>query len=160
MGSFKELVIEMNDAIQDMYHNATLGGSLITESDYESDLYESHFEIHKKASLEELGELFPELISVFGDIYQYGRGGRTVMPSGLITYGGGPRWRIKRGDELDQNLITKKNIELIKDFNTHVKNWCKKDPDYILAQIRKDFKKEIAKNAGKKRVTRTITEYK
>ena len=81
-----------------------------------------------------------EKISQYGDLkrtdskrgllYQYGRGGRTLAPEGLIKTGGGSSFRIK--EEIADDWNTEALTELVlvlESFNKFVDAWCKDVPN-------------------------------
>lgn len=98
-----------------------------------------------------------ERISDYGEIYQYGRGGRTLAPCGLIRSRGGSGYHILADDIADEWSIPRL-VELIltvEAFNAHVESWCKSVP-----KMWEEEKKETGLNRriwhydGKRRVSR------
>ena len=67
-----------------------------------------------------------ERITEYGRVYQYGRGGRTLAPEGLVTYRGSP-------DEVHFSRCcifdVVEAIQIIEAFNRYVGDWCKAVPE-------------------------------
>lgn len=149
---------QIDNELKRIYHNATLGGKLTTDSDYESDLYQSQLdlEISEALSDENIKDGFPTLFKLFGSIYQYGRGGRTVCFEKLhrdSRYGSA----IFKSSDLDLEAYSNETLEDIarelKEFNDSVRSWCSSMPDHILEDIREQYAEQIAENKGKRRTT-------
>jgi hypothetical protein len=106
---------------------------------------------------ETLEENYPSLAR-FGKVCQWGRGGRTLAPEGLIEMHGGSRFSIKTADELFQDATQDELRQILTDlarFNRDVRNWCKVTPDAVLMNIRLHHREELAQNKNKKRVFMT-----
>jgi hypothetical protein len=143
-----------------IYHNATLGGSLRTESDFEEDIFSDIFELERNMAIEDAETEFSELVDMFGTLYQFGRGGRTLAFNDLIKGHGGSRYSVKTLEELGLDEIDTDKLEriliLLNRFNDEVRSWCKSAPDYILRDIREEYAEEIKENRNKKRTTVTV----
>jgi hypothetical protein len=139
-----------------LYHNATLRGKLCTESDYESDLFQNEFDFECRQAIDEA----QELCEGYGEVYQWGRGGRTLAPSGLIIQRGGSSFRIKGIEDLDLEPQEFRALyKMLKRFNDAVQNWCSTRPDEILTELRAEYSESLAENKNKKRVVRTVVDY-
>jgi hypothetical protein len=92
---------QVNKELRALYHNATL----TVESDYEQDLYDQVFQDECEAAIDFLNatmkDNYPSLAR-FGKVYQWGRGGRTLAPEGLVDSSGYPL----DADELFQDIVT------------------------------------------------------
>jgi hypothetical protein len=150
------LIETLNKELTRLYHNATPSGELRCESDFEADLFDECFELKKEMGLEMLGIEFQELIQKYGDIEQYGRGGRTLAPNQLMN-DHGPI------DSSSMKDLPKEEMQWLaqelKRFNDCIIRWNRTTPDMIIRQIRKEYASEIQKNKNKKRVTRTVVSY-
>ena len=152
-----DLKAELQNELDKIYHNATLHGKLRTESDYEYDLVESELRLIIEMSFEDLKLELPEIFN-YGEVYQYGRGGRTVCPKKLVN--GGVYWRIKKVDDLEMTASEMRTLlKVLRKFNTLVREFCSSVTDSVIEDIRLEHAEDIAKNKGKKRKIRTITEY-
>jgi hypothetical protein len=143
-----------------IYHNATLRGSLRTESDFEEDIFNEVFESERNMAIEDAETEFSELVDMFGHIYQFGRGGRTLAFDDLMKGHGGSRYSVKTLEELGLDEIDTDKLEriliLLNRFNDEVRSWCKSAPDHILRDIREEYAEEIKENRNKKRTTVTV----
>lgn len=65
-------------------------------------------------------------ITEFGELFQWGRGGRTVAPENLINSRGGSYFRIKDSSYFEgmSNLDLTDMIQVIEAFNTYIEKWC------------------------------------
>lgn len=153
------LKIELDSELKLLYHNATLSGKLRTESDYEADLFESELNDHIEREFSDIRYTFPEILD-YGEVYAFGRGGRTLAPENLIETLGGSRFRIKGVYELNLTpLEMRKLLKTLRLFNEQVRLWCRTVPDNIIMSIREDYKDDLEKNKNKKRKTITKTIY-
>ena len=162
MKNLKEQVVNecLKIELTRMYHNATLKNKLFCESDFESDLFYREFQFQVELAFEDIKHETPNILN-YGPVYQYGRGGRTVAPESLINRRGGGSFSIKNVEQLEnENFDLEQLLKDLKEFNDFVIQWCKITPDNILLDIRNEFKDLLKKNKNKKRVIRTITEYK
>lgn len=148
---------ELQDELNKIYHNATLHGKLIAESDFESDLVDSELRFRIEMSFEDLKLELPEIFN-YGKVYQYGRGGRTVCPEKLVS--GGVYWRIKKVTDLEMTASELRTLlKVLKKFNALVRDFCSSVTDSVIEDIRLEYAEDIAKNKGKKRKIKTVTEY-
>ena len=73
-----------------------------------------------------------ECISEFGELWQYGRGGKTLAPKNLIEMGGGGRFSTRKdyfeGERVATYAEMTRSIVIIESFNAHVAAWCKDVP--------------------------------
>lgn len=142
------LLDRLDSALKDIYHNATLHIPMsiddpdgkffeyLTESgsreiEYiEEGLGTSHKEWKKQ---ERLGFTHNERyfwlvskITEYGNLYQWGRGGRTVAPDNLVNQRGGSGFRIKNSSNFEEtsNADLTDMIQVIEAFNHYVKTWC------------------------------------
>lgn len=163
-----EALAALDAEIKNMYHNATLGGDLRTESDFEADLFESELEFWREQALEDLEEEFNDVIDSHGAIYQYGRGGRTLCFSDIHKnghYGNSfhaaadllPNYS---DEEVGEAVSWAEGLRgRLAEFNQRVRDWCKTAPDECLKQIREEHVDAIKANAGKRRKVRQVVSY-
>lgn len=152
-----KLKAELQNELDKMYHNATLHGKLRTESDYENDLVESELRFRIEMSFEDLKLELPEIFN-YGEVYQYGRGGRTVCPEKLVS--GGVYWRIKKVDDLEMTASEMRTLlKVLRKFDALVRDFCSSVTDSVIEDIRLEHAEGLAKNKNKKRRTKTVTEY-
>jgi hypothetical protein len=154
----QELLNKLNKELKRLYHNATLHGSLVVESDFERDLFDETFQLECEAAIDSLNDdltiRYP-MLSAYGPVYQFGRGGRTLAFEGLVDSGGYPLdvrmlFHDRSTSELEQILTE------IARFNEEVRDWCQTVPDAILLSLRKKYREELAQNKGKKRAIMTV----
>lgn len=77
-----------------------------------------------------------EWITDYGQVFQFGRGGRTLAPRELII--GGITWRVQ--DEYFNTYPISDVVDairIIESFNRYVGNWCRAVPS-LWAEIQKD----------------------
>jgi hypothetical protein len=154
----QEMLQKLDKELKRLYHNATLHGRLTVESDYERDLFDETFQLECEAAIDSLNDnltiLYP-MLSAYGPVYQFGRGGRTLAPEGLVDSGGYPldaeTLFYDRSDEELEQILTE-----LAHFNKQVRDWCQTVPDAILLSLRKKYRDELAQNKGKKRTTITV----
>lgn len=166
MGVFKQLELirtDLSKELKRLYHNATLTGKLRTESDFESDLFQSRMEFEIEVAFQDLNDgLIPGLESFtkkYGEVFSYGRGGRTVAPSCFIE-SRGFSWKIKRLEDLEENFEDLETLlNDLKVFNDFVINWCSSVPDQVIEQNREENFEDLEKFKDKKRRTRTVVSY-
>lgn len=98
-----------------------------------------------------------EWISDFGELYQYGRGGRTLAPSDLVRSRGGSGYFILADEIADEWSIPRliHLIRVVESFNKHVESWCKSVPE-MWAEEKKEtgLNRRIWHYDGKRRVSR------
>jgi hypothetical protein len=71
-----------------------------------------------------------ERIGEYGDLYQWGRGGRTLAPTHLIRQHGGSSF--STNDDCGADLPIRQCVELtriVESFNRQVADWCKSIPE-------------------------------
>lgn len=79
-------------------------------------------------SLEQSGHFAYEKIINYGDLYQYGRGGRTLAPEHLTA--GGSRWRIDESPADEWNIGELcELIQILESFNAMVNAWNRSIPE-------------------------------
>lgn len=67
-------------------------------------------------------------ISEYGKLYQWGRGGRTLAPEGLIRTGGGSSFSIRPAEDHDDDYEALVELcMIVESFNAYVKTWCSRD---------------------------------
>lgn len=144
-----KLYDRLDEALQDMYHNATLHFPFdldLTDNDWQNvndnagfaieDMNSKFFDDDKHWQKQiKLGfthnERFFWLVSRItdhGKLYTYGRGGRTLAPSKLIRSKGGSSFAIRDSSDLELTRSEATDmIQVIEAFNQYVNNWCKAD---------------------------------
>ncbi len=146
-----EVIEKLTTELERLYHNATLHNKLSCESDFEADLVQSQVEIECEMAFADLKHECPEILK-YGKVYQYGRGGRTVAPTGLINQRGGSSFSIKSVDDLDLSYQDSRTLlKDLKKFNDHVEAFCRYVTDSAIEFIREEHSEEIKENEGKKR---------
>lgn len=150
-----DLIARLEAALEDLYHNATPNYPSL-ESDYEQDLFQSWFEDCASHEIEDLkhDDLHGRFIKLYGPVYTYGRGGRTLAPSKLIV-DRGASFRIARSDDLDLSPTEARDlIRMLEAFNRDVAAWNKSIPEYWADAVEaNDWQQDIDANAGKRRAT-------
>lgn len=67
-------------------------------------------------------------ITEYGKLYQWGRGGRTLAPEGLIRTGGGSSFSIRPAEDHDDDYEALVELcMIVESFNAYVKTWCSRD---------------------------------
>lgn len=83
-----------------------------------------------------------ERISESGELYQYGRGGRTLAPDGLVKTGGGSSFWLR--EDYARELSYAAAVELVRvleSFNAYVGAWCRSVPEQW-AELERERKAE------------------
>lgn len=169
----KEAILERLDAaLKDTYHNATvhIPGSIPDNEIYEfSDhLYNfvfpyeieyirdglgvdgKHWERLARKGLIHPTEYKFYLVSratKFGDLYQWGRGGRTLAPDRLVRQTGAGRFRIPEAEKYeDWNALDMVElIQILEAFNQYVKNGCSQEAiESYYRDWKEDREQEVA----------------
>ena len=154
----QNLIEQLQNELENLYHNATLGW-VSTESDFEADLLDESIRHACQEAIHDLKYSHPEILE-YGQVYQWGRGGRTLAPSHLIRQLGGSSFSIKNVDDLDMTYFEmKKLLKVLTKFNQDVKNFCNSIPEHTLEYIRETYQDEIKENQGKKRQYYSGTRY-
>lgn len=150
------LTERLDEAIGNLYHNATVKYPSL-ESDYEQDLFNGWFE---DTCLFEIGdlkndEIFGEMIKQYGPVYQYGRGGRTLAPSKLVSHRGNP---IRDCTELCLSPLEMRSLlKQLLEFNRSIAAWCKSVAEQWQDAVEaNDWQTDIDENAGKRRKQVTV----
>lgn len=153
-----KLMEALNAELQRLHHNATPKLSSYARDDFESDLYEEQFRHAVDLAFDDLKEEFKDLIRKYGEVYQYGRGGRTVAPSKLIP--NGHYAHASKAEYLDlAPLEARWLLKELKRFNDAVIHWNTVAPDSVMEAVREEYADEIKANKGKRRVQRTVVSY-
>lgn len=202
----QNLVNRLERVLLEVYHNATPNYP-VAQNDYESDLFESWFELYAsdavsdlngyvqkkvrnnigryrdelhaqgkshKVSAKRSARLYSEMDEfpryrvpyMFGELYSWGRGGRTLAPEGIVKQRGGSSFSIKTAEALiDDRGMTREDITnaiiALEDFNQYIADWNQgvaAEWEYHKQQD-EDIQKDIDEHEGKKRVTYQKTEY-
>ena len=141
-----KLNARLDNAICDLYHNATIhfpnsiddpDGSLfdmvLEEGQNEIRYISEGLGYSKKewSKQERLGfthnERFYWLVSritEFGKLYQYGRGGRTLAPDGLVSSHGGSSFVLTTKKIGQTKAEVTDAIQIIEAFNQYINEWC------------------------------------
>lgn len=144
----------LSKAIQALYHNATPNFP-VARNDYESALFNTHFQMYQEISFKDLEDEFSDL----GEIYQYGRGGRTVAPSNFVRSLGGGAFRMLDSDNVDPDTAERLAIRL-EEFNETVRSWNKSIASWWTEEkLQLNLQPEIDSHDGMKRQTRTVVEW-
>lgn len=82
-----------------------------------------------------------EYIGEFGKLYQYGRGGRTLAPSDLVSDRGNPR-----EDYADKMAIAEcvRLLRIVESFNRYVTSWCDSVPEMWREHCEEEDATELA----------------
>ena len=70
-----------------------------------------------------------ERIGEFGKLYQWGRGGRTLAPDGLVKTGGGSQFSMRKDCEERSIADCIELIRIVESFNAYVAAWCAYVPE-------------------------------
>ena len=147
------LVSRLNDALLEMYHNATPTYPSL-ESDYEQDLFTSWFEDIASYELQDLkhDSLLGDFVKQYGPVYTFGRGGRTVAPDKLIV-SRGASFRVAQVEDLDLTpLEARRLLRDVTEFNRMVVSWNKSIPAIWKESVEANgWTEEIQANLGKTR---------
>lgn len=154
MSKSKKVSLEqrLEEELQRTYHNGTFGNSKYqAESDFEADQVESEVRSMVETEFSDLENQCP-LVCKFGEVYQYGRGGRTVAPDYIIRHGGGSSFSIKHADDfIDDPVNARRLLKALKQLNDYVEAFCTSAYDRAFEYVRESMSKELKKNKGKKR---------
>jgi hypothetical protein len=146
-----DLIKELQDELDNLYHNATIHYSVHCQSDYEADLLQSEIEMSCQIALDDIGEVCPDILN-YGEVYQYGRGGRTLAPDNLIRMRGGSSFSIKNVDDLELNYLEmRKLLKTLRKFNKLVNEFCSNVVKHSHEFITSEYSEEIENNKNKKR---------
>lgn len=85
-------------------------------------------------------------ITVFGKLYQWGRGGRTVAPDRLVSRRGGSCFSLVSSDTFaeESNAWLTEYIQIIEAFGHYVKNWNSKESMRSLYDAFCEYKEDAA----------------
>lgn len=76
---------------------------------------------------------------LFGELYQWGRGGRTLAPEKLVKARGGSSFSLQTDYFEDQPIREVTHaIRVLESFNEHVRDWCKSVPDMFKEETEAD----------------------
>lgn len=77
-----------------------------------------------------------ECIVDYGQLYQWGRGGRTLAPQALVRTHGGSSFSM-REDYADEESIEEcvRLIQVVESFNRYVGDWCRAVPEMWAEQV-------------------------
>lgn len=148
-----DLIKQLQNELDRTYHNATISsGKYICESDYESDLVQSQLEVECSMAISDIKYEYPEILN-YGEVYQWGRGGKTLAPQNLVSQRGGSSFRIKNVDELEMSYNEmRKLLKVLKKFNDLVEDFCNHVMDSSIEFVREEYEEQIKENDGRKRV--------
>lgn len=146
-----KLITALESELENLYHNATLSGKLSCESDFECDLVQDLINQECLDAIADLKYTYPEILK-YGEVYQWGRGGRTVAPQNLIKQKGGSSFSIRKIEDLDLSAIELRRLykTLIK-FNRLVSEFCSSITDSTIEFVRESYAEELETNRTKKR---------
>lgn len=76
---------------------------------------------------------------LFGKLYTWGRGGRTLAPEKLVKTGGGDSFGLRK-DYFEDRPIREvtQAIRVLESFNQHVADWCQSVPDMFREETEAD----------------------
>lgn len=144
------LLARLDDALRNMYHNATPDHPWRAVPDALQDNYLSTFNMWAECEIEYIvdglgasgaeyakerkrgwphkGEREAWLVSCitqYGKLYTWGRGGRTIAPDGLIGQRGGSSFYIRAADNFADacNAELTHMIQVVEAFNNYVERW-------------------------------------
>jgi len=84
-------------------------------------------------------------ITEYGELFQWGRGGRTVAPKNLVLHRGGGSFKILNAQEPEfenmSNADLTDMIQVLEAFNTYVENWNSRES---MLSMYKDFQEQEA----------------
>lgn len=148
----KALLSRLDDALTNMYHNATPSyPNDVEEGDHFDEWLSDVGQREIEYIQDGLGVLpetwkkykrmgFPPQeryywlvgrITEWGKLYQWGRGGRTLAPEDLVKTGGGSSFRVKDSDYFEDmsNADLTDMIQVVEAFNKYVETWNKGIPE-------------------------------
>jgi hypothetical protein len=84
----------------------------------------------------------------FGELYQWGRGGRTLAPKDLVKQRGGSSFAMIE-DAFDEKSIaaTVDVVLILESFNAYVESWCKGVPEMWREHVREEADEGLEENA-------------
>ena len=178
----KAIRARLNNALRNLYHNATPNHPDISERIWQK--YEDHFCFQAEYEIrciekDKLGLTDAEWakavklgfshneryywlvqrITEFGQLYTYGRGGRTLAPSQLV-HDNGAGFRVFTDSDLGymsrRQIVD--TIQILEAFNTYVKNWNSKENLTALGQDYIDSSCPGCKNPPTEKIWQTPLE--
>lgn len=83
-----------------------------------------------------------ERITDYGQLYQYGRGGRTLAPDDLVKMGGGSAFGVREASARELSYAAAVElVRVLESFNAYVAAWCKSVPEQW-AELERERKAE------------------
>lgn len=84
----------------------------------------------------------------FGELYQWGRGGRTLAPENLVKQGGCGAFALIE-DAFDGRSIaaTVDGLRILESFNAYVESWCEGVPEMWREYVREETAEGLEENA-------------
>ncbi len=147
------LVSRLNDALLEMYHNATPTYPSL-ESDYEQDLFNSWFQDITSFEIDEMeyDSVVGDFVKRYGPLYTHGRGGRTLAPNKLVLRRGAS-FRMAQVEDLDLTpLEARRLLRNVTEFNRMVVSWNKSIPAIWKESVEANgWDEKIQANLGKSR---------
>lgn len=84
----------------------------------------------------------------FGELYQWGRGGRTLAPENLVKHcGGGSFALIEDAFEGRSIAATVDGLMILESFNAYVESWCEGVPEMWRDHMREETNQGLEENA-------------
>ena len=152
------LVSRLNDALLEMYHNATPTYPSL-ESDYEQDIFNSWFQDITSFEIDEMEHdpVVGYFVKRYGPLYTHGRGGRTLAPNKLVLRRGAS-FRMAQVEDLDLTpLEARKLLKDVNEFNRAVVAWNKSVPEMWKESVEANgWDEEIEANKNKRRKQVTV----
>lgn len=119
-----------------LYHNATFKNNLYCETDSEAQLVDQIIQDSNLDAIADLKYTCPKILH-YGRVFQWGRGGRTLAPEGLINIGGGSQFSIKSVEDLELSVSeTRSLITTLRAFNQLVRDYSHSIIDDTIRYIR------------------------
>jgi hypothetical protein len=122
----KEALLErLQQAMNDLYHNATPAYF----RNVPDSLQEECWQWFQDTAQFELENCDHPIIKMFGRLYTWGRGGRTLAPEKLIRQGGGGSFSIGKAEDYNEssNAWLTEACQCIESFNAYVTAWNSKE---------------------------------
>lgn len=146
---------DLNQELANLYHNASIPLFKNTsESDFVNDLFSDFQTDYNQSAFDDLQFTCPEILN-YGEVYQWGRGKRTVAPNNLIRQREGGTFSIKKAEELELHSKDARELtRVLKKFNQLVNEHCKNTESAFLQFIKNnELESVIKENENKKRTS-------
>lgn len=81
----------------------------------------------------------------FGKLYQWGRGGRTLAPEGLVKQHGGSSFSLREDYCAEMSIARVVEVlRIVESFNDAVESWCASVPEYWREHCADEDREELS----------------